>query len=250
MQPTTTNPAFEDNTIYYDFAKTRVFGEEDEIISFDEKLRNKITNKNERLVSFVIDKFYSKVPDLHLIREDLVQEGYMGLMEAIPRFEPDMGFKFSTYATYWIKQAISSFLVANKGAPSTPSHVRIAYNKLLKEAKKNDIGLKELVAAFSDSGHEELGISSKMVNNVKASMNTRYIVYLDQPMKSSKGEPGETKTLGDTLESREPLPEVTMDKQRLICAVKESLMALNERQRLILLLRYNLIDSIPPKSFH
>jgi DNA-directed RNA polymerase sigma subunit (sigma70/sigma32) len=57
-----------------------------------------------------------------------------------------MGFKFSTYATYWIKQAISSFLVANKGAPSTPSHVRIAYNKLLKEAKKNDIGLKELVA--------------------------------------------------------------------------------------------------------
>ena len=213
MQHTLTKTPHQYNDdLFIQFANTVVLDEQENIVSFDERLRNKITNENERLVNFVIEKFYSKSPAS--IRDDLAQEGRMGLMEAIPRFNPNLGFRFSTYATYWIRQAISSFLVANKGAPSTPSHVRLAYNKLLKEAKKNEVGLKDLVAAFSE-GHEE------------------------------------QRTLGDTIEAPIPPPEENMDHQKLICAVKNSLTKLNQRQRLILLLRYNLITAKDlPNSIH
>lgn len=228
------------------FAQTRVKNEEGEVISFDPKLRNKITDENKKLVTFVIDKFYGKIPNIQDVREDLNQEGLLGLMEAIPRFEPDMGFRFATYAIYWIKQAISSFLILNKGAPTTPSHVRIAYSNMLKAAKEKNVSLKDLVAAFSDTGfaNEEIVLTPKMVKNVAASMNTKYIDSLDQPL--SYSEDG-TDTLGDTIEAPGIQADTSIDNQRLVAAVKKSLMKLNNRQRLILLLRFNLISEVPTK---
>lgn len=232
--------------LFQTFAQTRVKNEEGEVVSFDAKLRNKITDENKKLVTFVIDKFYGKIPNIQEVREDLNQEGLLGLMEAIPRFEPDMGFRFATYAIYWIKQAISSFLIVNKGAPTTPSHVRMAYSKLLRAAKEKNVSLKDLVATFSDTGfsNDEVVLTPKMVKNVGASMNTKYIDSLDQPLSNS--EDG-TETLADTLEAPGIPADTKIDNQRLLAAVKQSLMKLNQRQRLILLLRFNLISEVPNK---
>ena len=241
------NPAYE-NTPFFEFAKTRVYDKDDKLISFDVNLRNKITRDNQKLVSFVIDKFYSKIPDLKLVREDITQEGFLGLMDAIPRFEPEMGFRFSTYAIYYIQQAISVFLVSNKGSPSTPSHVRIAYNKLLKEAKKNEVSMKELVSTFS-GGHKELGLSAKMMNNVRCSLNTRNVLSMDQPIgRSVNTGDGSVITLGESMVDGDEIPpDENLDRQMLVDAVKETLMRLNKRQRLILLLRFNLLAGGCPK---
>lgn len=236
------NPNYDDSALFQEFSKTRVKDEEGNILGFDVKLRNKLAEKNMRLVPFVIDKFYGKVPELQLVRPDLMQEGYIGLLESLPKFEPDMGFKFSTYATYWIKQQIGKFLLRNKTAPGIPSHVRIIYNKLLKESKKLEVNLKDLIE--NEAAMESFGVSVKMTDNVKASMNTRLVVSIHEPTKGKgMGSAGEkTFTLEDLLEAEGDTVEDTHDKQRLISAVARALGTLSYRERSILLLRYNVIE--------
>lgn len=246
QQPSTarkTNAAYDQDEMFKEFAASRVKDEEGNVISFDVKKRNALVEKNLKLVPFVVDKFYGRVPELKLVRNDVIQEGNIGLMEALPRFEPDMGFRFSTYGTYWIRQAISNYLLANKSSLTTPIHVRLAYNKLLKEAKQNEVSLKDLVASCKQDGREDLGISQKMGNNIMASMNARYVLSLSQPV-SATGD----QTIGDGIEDTAPNPEDVFDKQRLIEATKQSLLRLNRRQQLILLLRYNLISEVSEKG--
>lgn len=258
-----TNPMFEDDAAYMAYANSRVFAEDGKtLVSSDEKLRNKLIERNLKLVPFVIDKEYGNLAELPGIKEDLIQEGNIGLIESLAKFEPSMGFKFSTYSYFWIRQQINKFLLNNKAAPHIPCHVRIAYNKLLKEAKKNNITLKELLE--DKTAVELLGITDKMKVCVKASMDTRVVVSLNDPINKhglsgnrkstdgvskgnfpmvSKSTPQGTTEYGDVLESDiEPLDN-TMDKLCVLNAVKNALVSLTKRERNILLLRYNIIQT-------
>ena len=243
-----TNPNYDDSVAFNTFAQTRVFDttvEPPALVSFDLPLRNKLAEKNMKLVPFVIDKFYGKVPDMQVVRNDLLQEGYIGLIESLPKFEPDMGYKFSTYATYWIKQQISKFLLRNKTAPGIPSHVRIIYNKLLKEAKSMDIKLKDLVD--DEAAMENFGVSVKMTDNVKASMNTRSVVSInDSPGGNVMSSGGRPMSYEDILESEDDSVETVRDNKQLITAVAKALKCLTLRERNILLLRYNVITKPEP----
>ena len=80
--------------------------------SGDESARRKLIEKNLRLVVSVAKKYRGASPGLSL--EDLVQEGNLGLIKAVDRFDPERGYRFSTYATHWVRQAVGR-AVANKG---------------------------------------------------------------------------------------------------------------------------------------
>jgi len=233
------NSAYDQDTLFNEFAASRVKDAEGNVISFDVAKRNALVQANMKLVPFVVDKFYGRVPELKLVRQDVIQEGSIGLMEALPRFEPGLGYRFSTYGTYWIRQAISNYLLENKSSLTTPVHVRLAYNKLLKEAKQNQISLKELVDICKNNGREDLKITQKMGKNIQASLETKYVMSLSQPI-STDG----SQTIGDTIEDLKTDPEGEMDKKKLIAAAKTALLSLNKRQQLILLLRYNIISNV------
>src|SRR4051812_20421339 len=75
------------------------------------EIKNEILLKNQKLVSYVVNKFYNKTKEHLSFREDLLQEGLIGLLSAIDGFKPELGFQFSTYAIYWIQQSINNFLL-------------------------------------------------------------------------------------------------------------------------------------------
>lgn len=216
--------------LYHLFAKTRKFDEEkNKVIDFDKNLRNKIAENNKELVPFVVDKFYRKSKN---IREELIQEGFMGLLESIPRFEPEKGFKFSTYSTYWIKQAISSYLTENKVGPFVPLHVRVAFKKLLEASKAEGISTQEYISKHPKL-KEELGITPNMLNSIRASRATERVSSIEDLLENSNGH---------LLSDPEALDfSDKTDKEKMIIALKETFKELTYKQQKIILLRFNLI---------
>ena len=91
----------------------------------DQNAKNEIIKKNLRLVVSVAKRFYSR--DIDFL--DVLQEGNLGLMKAVERFDYTKGYKFSTYATWWIRQAINKFYNEKSRAIRLPAHLNENINK-------------------------------------------------------------------------------------------------------------------------
>ena len=211
-----------------EFAGTRVFDERGKVVSFDLVLRNKIVERNLKLVSFVVDRFYKQVPDIKTVRPDLIQQGCLGLMEAIPKFEPTKGFKFSTYAIFWIRQHIRKFLLTDKATCRIPNNVRVLYNKILRENNTP-----EAVTSAVDA------LTPKMKKNVKTMLESKYVVSLSDTSPSGS-------LLTNTLTAPEcsTSAEWKLVNHETVGVVKEALLKLPRRDQAILLLRYKVITTV------
>lgn len=126
----------------------------------DKCARQKLVESNMRLVVNIARSYRSRRVPL----EDLVQEGAIGLMQAIERFDPGKGFRFSTYATHWVRQAISRSLDTKSKLIRVPSHVAQALRKVERERQRlaRELG--------QDPTHEQLaksmGLSLSRLNNL------------------------------------------------------------------------------------
>ena len=144
---------------------------------------------------------------------------------------PD-GFVFLTGNTYWIKQAISSYLTENKVGPFVPLHVRVAFKKLLEASKAEGISTQEYIAKHPNI-KEELGITPNMLNSIRASRATERVSSIEELQENSNGyllsDP-------DALDFSDKT-----DKQKMIMALKETFKELSYKQQKIILLRFNLI---------
>lgn len=202
------------------------------------KARKKLTESNLRLVVYIAKK--QKGHNIPL--EDLIQEGNLGLLKAIDKFDWKKGFRFSTYATWWIKQAISQYVLKRKKIIRLPAHAASAQKKLIEASD----AFKELkgYGPTSEELSEMIDVSETVVKATMAS--GKNIVSLQQHV----GEDG-TSTLEDKIEdtnhSNDPFESLA--KKEMMVIVKKVMSSLSTKEAAILRLRFGLYEDVETKDF-
>ena len=201
----------------------------------DKAARKRLIEKNLRLVVSIAKKLRGR----GLPFEDQIQEGNIGLMKAVGKFDSDRGFRFSTYATWWIRQTIQR-AVADKGRTiRIPVHMG---EKLRKMAVTYNELWAELERAPSDEAvAERLGWSVEDIRKVKDAMPDAS-TSLNQPLTSDKG----SSELGELVEDERSsdTPGTVMSEMET-SQLGEVIDRLPERYRYVLVRRYGLDDKDP-----
>ncbi|MEA2573795.1 MAG: polymerase primary sigma factor [Chloroflexia bacterium] len=168
---------------------------------------------------------------------DLVQEGNIGLMKAADKFDHRKGFKFSTYATWWIRQAITRAISDQSRTIRLPVHVTEMVTKLRRAA--HELQQQLLREPTEEELGKELGMPAERVRRILDM--ARHPASLDAPM-----EEGEDSFLGDFIEDESTgAPEEEASRQMLKEQVEDILSKLTDRERKILEMRYGLADDRP-----
>lgn len=210
----------------------------------DTNLRSRIALKNQPLVTFIVNKYYSNKVQHKTLRDDLLQEGNIGLLSAIDGFDPNKGFRFSTYATWWIRQAVNNYLINIEPTIHVPSHVRTAQNKLLRQLKEENTEFQELIS--NDLDTTKYPITTKMLGSISSAISSKYIKSLDEEIKCFGDESGSS--LKENLVDPLPFQDQRIDEKLMSKFVKKALLGLSPRERLVILLRFNVITNDDVKT--
>lgn len=202
----------------------------------DDEARNILARSNLRLVVSIAKKYVGRSPDLTLL--DLIQEGNLGLFKAVDKFDWKKGFKFSTYATWWIRQAITRALADQSRT------IRIPVHMVETIAKYKQVSRRLSQALGRDPQPEEVAVEmgievDKVYQIEKINQDT---LSLENPIGSDDDEKS---TLGDFIaDDKIPSPIQESSERILAEQVRDILDDLSPKERKILEMRHGLLDGI------
>lgn len=202
----------------------------------DDEARNILARSNLRLVVSIAKKYVGRSPDLTLL--DLIQEGNLGLFKAVDKFDWKKGYKFSTYATWWIRQAITRALADQSRT------IRIPVHMVETIAKYKQVSRRLAQALGRDPQPEEIAIEmgvevDKIYQIEKINQDT---LSLENPIGSDDDD---RSTLGDFIaDDKIPSPVQESSERILAEQVRDILDDLSPKERKILEMRHGLLDGV------
>lgn len=200
----------------------------------DKRARDEMVSSNMRL-AVSIARRYANSPGVDF--DDLVQESTIGLIKAIDRFDHTKGFKLSTYATWWIKQAVRQHLTVHSSSIRLPAGV---HGLIFRAKRATDEYLREF--GVQPTFEELAEILNVKVDDLNILMQTsKYTLSLDSP--TSSNEDGDSPTLAESIPGMSDADiNETMDKARVAAAIRRGLKNLTPREEKILRLRFGISE--------
>lgn len=202
----------------------------------DKKAREKLINSNLRFVVTVAKKYQGQGLPL----EDLINEGNIGLLTAIDKFEPDKGYHFISYAVWWIRQSIMKAVCEKSRAVRLPLNranelfqIQKIQKALIHDSGSTDVSVEEIADAS--------GLEADLVKDLIAV--SREMVSFDAPV-ASKGELSDSK-VGDFIEDEKLGPEEEVINKSLKNDIESLLSTLTDKEREIIIMRFGLYDVKP-----
>jgi len=201
----------------------------------DRRARDEMIQANLRLAISIAKKYQDKGCDL----SDLIQESSVGLIKAVDRFDWRRGFKFSTYACWWIKQSVRRHIADQSGLIKLPSHTKNMLWKIKQTSQEyeEEFGQQPTAAELSAL----LGVSEEVIEST-ISCNIGVVSSLDSPVHLGGDESG--RQLSETIvDSQVEDPADALDRQKTLHIIREALASLTPREEKIMRLRFGIAES-------
>lgn len=197
----------------------------------DIESRTKLVNSNLRLVVSIAKKYHKNVGMSFL---DIIQEGNIGLMKSVDKYDPASGYRFSTYATWWIRQTISRAITNQANTIRVPAHMFDIQSKVSKASQKlhNELGREATIEEIAN----ELNILTEKVEEVY------HLIHTPMSLDYTIGEDDDT-SVGDLIADTETTsPEEVAIQQERREAILKVLNTLSEKEKEVIMWRFGLTD--------